>query len=187
MQAKQKSKSRKKNGFLSCLSVHQVQADKPCGILQAGPFTFRCALGRSGITARKREGDGATPLGAMRILSGFRKPFARPVSQCVVPLRRLRSSDGWCDASGDANYNRPVRFPYHKSAETMLRADSLYTIGFVLDWNIRPRRLNCGSAIFLHVAKNGYLPTEGCIALSRRDMERLMPHLTTRTKLVVRR
>jgi len=185
MQAGRKHQLRKKRNSFKYLYVRQIQTGTPRGILQAGPVVFHCALGRGGLSAFKREGDGATPLGAMRIISGFHKPLARPLPQSAVLSRRLRSSDGWCDASGDANYNRPVRLPYRTSAETMLRADCLYDIGFVLDWNICPRRMNCGSAIFFHLAKTGFPPTEGCIALSRRNMERLMPHLTRRTKLIV--
>lgn len=185
MQVRHKSKLRKKGRFFKYLYVRPGSAGKSSAVLRAGPAILRCALGRAGVTAFKREGDGATPLGPMRIIAGFRKPLARSLPQCAVPLRPARESEGWCDAPGDANYNRPVRFPYCKSAEPMRRSDSLYDIGFVLDWNIRPRRLNCGSAIFFHLAHAGYLPTEGCIALKRQDMERLIPHLTRRTKLIV--
>lgn len=187
LQVKQKRKLRKRHDFLHYLVVRAKPGRKNCGTLQAGKIRLPCALGRSGISAFKREGDGATPYGVMRILSGFRKKNPKPLLQCRIPLTRVRADDGWCDAVDDPNYNRPVRLPYGKSAETMERKDRLYNIGFVLDWNIRPRKKNCGSAIFFHLARPGFLPTEGCIALQPRDMERLLPYLSHHTKLIVSR
>jgi L,D-peptidoglycan transpeptidase YkuD (ErfK/YbiS/YcfS/YnhG family) len=91
----------------------------------------------------------------------------------------MRPEDGWCDAPGDRNYNRPVRHPYPASAERLWREDELYDVVVVLGHNQRPRIRAGGSAIFMHVARPGYLPTEGCIALARRHLlivlERLKP------------
>lgn len=152
--------------------------------MNAGGWVFRCALGRSGISALKREGDGATPLGRLRILCGYRSPGwrRRPVS---LGLATLRVDQGWCDATADRNYNRPVRLPYPASHERMRRPDGLYDVCLVLDWNIRPRRRNCGSAIFFHLARPRHLPTEGCVAIPRPVMARLLPRLSRRTVLRV--
>jgi L,D-peptidoglycan transpeptidase YkuD (ErfK/YbiS/YcfS/YnhG family) len=87
-----------------------------------------------------------------------------------LPLATIGRHDGWCDASGDRNYNRPVRLPYPASAEVMWRQDGLYDIVVVLAHNTRPRRRKMGSAIFIHLARPGYRPTEGCIALNLRDL-----------------
>ncbi|AQS42274.1 MAG: L,D-transpeptidase catalytic domain-containing protein [Candidatus Tokpelaia hoelldobleri] len=178
---------RKNRSFFTTVVVRPAPGNKTRGILQAGPLRLPCAIGRGGMSAHKREGDGATPIGSMQIISGFRKPFACPLPPCRVKLHRTRAADGWCDDPHASNYNRPVRLPCPANAETMRREDELYDIGFVLDWNIRPRSKNRGSAIFFHLAKPGYPPTQGCIALSRRDMERLLPHLAPRTRLVIRR
>jgi L,D-peptidoglycan transpeptidase YkuD (ErfK/YbiS/YcfS/YnhG family) len=154
-------------------------------ILQAGPLTFYAALGRSGRSSRKREGDGATPIAAMRILHGFyrRDHGAPPPSRLkLMPIRRWML---WCDAPGDANYNRPVRAPFRKSHEHMMRSDGLYDICLVLDWNVSSRKQGAGSAIFFHLARSGYSPTEGCVAISRRDMERLLPLIGPQTVLRV--
>jgi len=167
--------------------VRKRPGERSAGICQVGALRLRCALGRSGISAFKREGDGATPLAIMPILRGFCKMRIPPQGRCLVPLRVNRAQDGWCDRAGDANYNRPVRLPYRASAEVMRRDDALYDIGFVLDWNITSRRKNRGSAIFLHLAKPGGTPTQGCIALSRRDMRRLIPYLNRNTTITVRR
>jgi L,D-peptidoglycan transpeptidase YkuD (ErfK/YbiS/YcfS/YnhG family) len=157
------------------------------GILSLGGLNFRCSLGKGGILALKREGDGATPLARMRVLGGYRRTDGVVARRTTLPLRPIGNDLGWCDAPADRNYNRPVSLPYPASHERMRRKDRLYDICIVLDWNISPRRRNCGSAIFLHLARPGYLPTEGCIALSPRDMARLLPRLSTRSVFQVTR
>jgi L,D-peptidoglycan transpeptidase YkuD (ErfK/YbiS/YcfS/YnhG family) len=87
-----------------------------------------------------------------------------------LPIKVIRKSDGWCDAPADRNYNRAVRLPYPASNEHLHRADSVYDLIVVLSHNERPRVRGHGSAIFIHIARPGYTPTEGCIALSRRDL-----------------
>ncbi len=144
------------------------------GLLWCAGRTFPCALGKGGITAFKREGDGATPLARMRVLWGYYRPGRGPGEAVRLPLQRETGDLGWCDASGDRNYNRPVRLPYPASAERMQRADHLYDICIVLDWNMRPAVRGRGSAIFLHLARPGFQPTEGCVAVSRRTMLQLL-------------
>ena len=147
------------------------------GLLNLGGTVFCCALGRGGISSRKREGDGATPLAAMRAMWGYYRPGRGSLPATRLALRPIHAGLGWCDAPGDRNYNRPVRLPYPASCETMRRGDPLYDLLVVLDWNMRPAVRGRGSAIFLHLARPGYLPTEGCIAVSRRTMTRLLPVL----------
>lgn len=156
------------------------------GLLNVETVVLRCALGRSGTTALKREGDGATPLGRMRLLSGFFRRGRMP-ARSPLPLRPIDPEMGWCDAPGDRNYNRPVPLPYPASHERMERPDRLYDACIVLDYNIRPRRQGRGSAIFFHVAKPGFDPTEGCVAVSPRVMARLLPRLSRGTVLRVLR
>ena len=160
------------------ITVRRSALDPRRGVLRLGPLAIPCALGRSGTTARKREGDGATPIGSYPILHARvnRSRWGMP-PLAALPLRGVRASDGWCDAVGDANYNRPVPLPYPRSAETMLRADRLYDAVIVLDHNVTHRAQGRGSAIFLHVAKENYPPTEGCIAVSPRDMRVVLPYL----------
>ena len=148
---------------------------------------FPCALGRSGISALKREGDGATPLGPMRPLAGYYRLDGPLVRRAGIQLMPIDPALGWCDTPGDRNYNRPVRLPYGAGHETMWRDDALYDLCIVLDWNVRPRRRGRGSAIFLHLAKPGHQPTEGCVAVSRTVMLRLLPLLGAETRVVVLR
>ncbi|MCO5080541.1 MAG: L,D-transpeptidase family protein [Rhizobiaceae bacterium] len=147
---------------------------------------FPCALGGSGIVTDKREGDGGTPRARMRILGGYHRRDHFPVGSTRLPLKPITPTLGWCEVPEDRNYNRPVRMPYAASHETMRRQDRLYDMCLVLDWNIRPRLRGRGSAIFFHLARSGFTPTQGCVAVTARVMARLLPYLSTRTVLTVR-
>lgn len=147
------------------------------GILQFGRLRLQAALGRTGIKSLKREGDGATPRGAMRVLNGYRRGDRGGMLASPLDLIRIKPGMLWCDAPTHAAYNRPVRAPFGASHEQLMRADELYDICVVLDWNITQRKRGKGSAIFLHIARPGYLPTEGCLAVARRDFAVLVRHL----------
>lgn len=156
--------------------VRPAPGDPRRAIVQAGSLTFRAALGRSGRSSCKREGDGATPIGAMRVLHGyFRREKVPGPLRTRLPMVAIGETMLWCDAPADANYNRPVRAPFKPSHERLKRKDELYDICLVMDWNISSRRRNRGSAIFFHCAKPGYPPTQGCVAIDLRDMLRLLP------------
>lgn len=148
---------------------------------------FPCALGRGGISAFKREGDGATPLGTLRPLNGYFRQGRLGGRQTRLAMTAIDATMGWCDAPADRNYNRPVRLPYAASHESLLRGDELYDICIVLDWNMRQRVRGCGSAIFLHVAKPGFPPTEGCVAVRPQVLKRLLPHLSRHSRIHVLR
>lgn len=154
------------------------------GHVKAGTVTLACALG-GGITRAKREGDKATPAGAMRVLYGYYRAdrFSRP--SCRLTLRQLPRDLGWCDEPGSPLYNRPVPLPMRAGHEKMWRRDGLYDVVLVLDYNMKPRRDRRGSAIFLHCAKPGFPPTLGCVALAAADMRRLLPRLARRVRVIV--
>ncbi len=155
------------------------------GWLTVGGLRFPCALGRSGRIALKREGDWATPIGKLVVVRGYYRGdrLRRPLT--AVPLTAIRRNDGWCDAVGDRNYNRHVTHPYPASAEHMWREDHLYDVVIVFDHNARPRVQGGGSAIFMHMARPGYTPTAGCIALQRRHLVRLVGLLKPGTNVLV--
>ncbi|MEN3793573.1 L,D-transpeptidase family protein [Fulvimarina sp. MAC3] len=157
------------------------------GILAAGPYRIQCALGRSSTTIFKREGDGATPVAQMALLSARHRHWRMPRPRTVLPIQPIRTTDGWCDAARHAAYNRPVRLPFPASTESMARKDRLYDFVVILDWNIRSRIRHRGSAIFFHIAKPGYPPTEGCIAIAPRDMTKIAPLLRSGRRLKVER
>ncbi len=140
------------------------------GLLRVGPHVFRTAIGRGGRVLHKQEGDGATPIATLplrRILYRADR-LARP--RCAAPCMPLAPHDGWCDDPADRAYNTPVRLPYDARHETLWRPDPLYDLIGILGWNDQPVIRGHGSAIFLHVARPDYSPTEGCIALALPDL-----------------
>ena len=157
------------------------------GEVQLGPLRMPCALGRAGTRAGKREGDGATPEGTWRLFEVRWRQDRCQRPRTGLPVRPLRADDGWCDAPADRNYNRGVRHPYPASAERLWRSDDLYNVIVVLGHNRRPRVRGHGSAIFMHLARPGLLPTEGCIALAERDLRRLLALAQPGTRVVVGR
>ena len=136
----------------------------------------RCALGKGGVIAAadKREGDGKSPLGAWTIRRVLYRPDKGERPKTQLPTRALERDDGWCDAPGDPAYNRAVKLPHPASAEHMWREDDVYDLVCILAHNDDPPVPGLGSAIFLHLARPGYAPTEGCVALSREDMLELL-------------
>ena len=135
---------------------------------------FRCALGRSGISAEKREGDGATPLGVLALRRVFYRADRGPRPGAAVPVEPLAPSDGWCDDPADAAYNQPVTLPFAAGHEQLWRPDAVYDIIGVLGWNDAPVRRGLGSAIFLHLARPDFAPTEGCVALALADLRTVL-------------
>lgn len=171
---------------LATLRVHPRVGDRRKGLLQAGGAVIPCALGGGGVVQVKREGDGGSPRGTFRLRGGAYRPdhLARPAT--ALSLRRTAPGDGWCDDVRDRRYNRPIALPAPGvSAERMWRDDGLYDVVIDLDHNRGPIRPGRGSAIFLHIARPGYVATEGCVALKRADLLRLLGRLGPRTMLVI--
>lgn len=139
-----------------------------------GTQGWRCAVGRSGLTQTKREGDGATPIGVwpMRQLLYRDDRLSRPATG--LPCRAIAATDGWCDAPADPAYNKLVALPYGPSHEVLRRDDALYDLLVVLGYNDDPVVPGRGSAIFLHVAQPDYGGTEGCVALAVDDLLALL-------------
>lgn len=136
----------------------------------------RCALGRGGVIAAvdKREGDGHSPLGVWPIRRVLYRPDRGGAPRTALPVQPIAPDDGWSDAPGDVAYNRPVKRPYPASSEAMWREDGLYDLVVVLGHNDAPPVPGLGSAIFLHLAGPDYAPTDGCVALSRPDLEAVL-------------
>jgi L,D-peptidoglycan transpeptidase YkuD (ErfK/YbiS/YcfS/YnhG family) len=146
----------------------------------------RAALGRGGIKALKREGDGGTPMGRFPVREVLYRGDRVPRPRTPLPVRTIRVHDGWCDDPADRNYNRLIKLPAQRSAEGLMRADHLYDVILMLGYNDRPRVRGRGSAIFVHLARPGYTPTDGCIALSPADMSALIRQLRRGTTIDIR-
>lgn len=165
------------------ISVLNLSKRKTTGTLHYDTLVFPCAIGRSGRSAMKREGDGATPIGTWPLLTVYYRPDRVLRPQSVLPVIPLRPHDGWCDDPGDRNYNRPVSLPYPSSAERLWRDDHLYDLLVILDHNLSSRRRGLGSAIFMHTAHPAYEPTEGCIALKEADLRLILSRIARKTSI----
>ena len=135
---------------------------------------FRAALGRGGVRVDKQEGDGATPAGVLPLRRVLYRADRVRAPDCVVPVEPIAPHDGWCDDVGEADYNRMIRLPHDGGYEELWRQDGLYDVIGVLGWNDAPVRRGRGSAIFLHVARPDYAPTEGCVALALSDLRQVL-------------
>ncbi len=157
------------------------------GLLLLGQRACRASLGRSGLAVLKHEGDGATPIGrfAMRQVLYRADRGARP--RTALPLRAIRSFDGWCEDPSDPNYNRLVKLSPRYEGDRLMREDRLYDLIIVLGYNDRPRVRGRGSAIFVHLAREGYTPTAGCIGLSRHDLLMLLAYAKRGSRIVITR
>jgi L,D-peptidoglycan transpeptidase YkuD (ErfK/YbiS/YcfS/YnhG family) len=154
-------------------------------IARFGATRVRCAIGHGGIRADKKEGDGATPAGSWPIRSVLYRADRMRLPNLRLPARAMKPSDGWCDASEDANYNRPVQLPYRASAESLWRNDTIYDVIVVLGYNDNPVVPGKGSAIFLHVARPTYSPTLGCVALARENLLAFLTSASTSSRVIV--
>jgi len=159
----------------------------PSGRFDLAGRSVRCALGKGGAVPAevKREGDGATPIGDWPIRRVLYRPDKLSKPRTSLSVAPIAPDDGWCDAPGDPNYNRPVRLPYPASHERMWRDDDLYDLVVVLGYNDEPVVPGKGSAIFLHVARPDFGPTAGCIALSRADVLDLLAKARAGDRVVV--
>jgi L,D-peptidoglycan transpeptidase YkuD (ErfK/YbiS/YcfS/YnhG family) len=174
-----------KRATLDVIRIYCSPLDRRRGRIVAGPLSLPCALGAGGTTRRKREGDGATPVGRLTVLGCFYRADRgrRPATR--VPVAAIRPSDGWCDDPSDPRYNRPVALPYRGRSERMWRDDNVYDVVLDLAWNRGPIVKGRGSAIFLHLARPGFAPTEGCIAIAPGAARQLLARIGPRTKVEV--
>lgn len=147
--------------------------------LRLGKKTYTCAIGKNGFMdeSEGREGDGKTPLGSYPLRYGMFRTDRIELPETELVMWPIREEDGWCDAPDDPVYNRPVRLPYPASAEKLYRDSHVYDVILVLGHNDAPPAPDMGSAIFLHIAREGYKPTQGCVALTREDMLEMLPKL----------
>lgn len=157
----------------------------PEGVLRFGGRQWRCALGRAGVRPHKQEGDGATPSGLLPLRRVLYRADRLPVPDTGAAVEPIAPSDGWCDDPADAHYNEAVTLPYQGRHEALWRNDGLYDLVGVLGWNDEPVRLGGGSAVFLHVARPDYAPTDGCVALALADLTVLLATGLTALRVLV--
>jgi L,D-peptidoglycan transpeptidase YkuD (ErfK/YbiS/YcfS/YnhG family) len=170
---------------LTSIRVASRGARAARGWLAAGPLRMAVALGRSGIRADKREGDGATPRGRFRPVRLWWRPDRGPRPRSLLPVRPIGRGDGWCEDPADRRYNRPIRLAYDGCGDRLWRRDHLYDLVVELDHNARPRIAGRGSAIFIHVARPGLAPTAGCVALPAGSLRRLLGRVGRKTRIQI--
>jgi L,D-peptidoglycan transpeptidase YkuD (ErfK/YbiS/YcfS/YnhG family) len=171
---------------LAGIRVAATAGARTRGLLVAGGLVVPCALGRSGIRRHKREGDGATPAGRWRLVSVLVRSDRLPHPATALPVSPIGPNDGWCDDPRDRRYNRRVDLPFPHSHERLWREDRLYDVVIVLDYNLDMPKPGAGSAIFLHIARDNFAPTEGCVAIAPAAMQRLLAQVGPQTFLTIR-
>lgn len=142
---------------------------------------YPCTLGRSGFSAKKREGDGATPIGEFRLIEGYYRADRLPLPATALPMHAITRDMGWCDDPAHPDYNRRVTLPFAASHEELWREDHCYDLFLVIGYNTDAPVPGKGSAIFLHLLHDDGRPTAGCVAVSREAMLELLPSLTPQT------
>ena len=174
-----------KTMLLVTLRVRARPGRKSQGWLIAGPLALPVALGRGGILANKREGDGGTPRGTFVLRRLWWRADRMPRPRTGLPVRRIRPNDGWCEDPSDRRYNRPVEVPKQSSADRLWRDDRLYDLIIETSHNTRPRIAGRGSAVFIHIAREKFAPTAGCVALEARTLHRLIERMGPQTQIKI--
>jgi L,D-peptidoglycan transpeptidase YkuD (ErfK/YbiS/YcfS/YnhG family) len=169
----------------SLISVRVRPGRRTLGVLLAGRLALPVALGRAGIRANKREGDGATPRGRFRPVHLWWRPDRLPRPQTMLPVRRITADLAWCEDPADRRYNRPFRRAANEAGDRLWRNDRLYDLVVEIDHNSRPRVAGRGSAVFIHVARRGFGPTAGCVALPAASLKRLVAQVGPRTRIAI--
>ena len=150
-----------------------------------GNYKIKCAIGKRGISRKKREGDGCTPNGTFRFKLLLYRKDRIPKIKTYLKKKIIKKNMGWCDDSRSKFYNKLIKLPFVHSAEKLYKNKNIYDVILVIDYNFKPIIKNKGSAIFLHISKNNYSPTEGCIAVSKQDMKLLLTFINKKTKIII--
>lgn len=172
----------KRNG-LTAIRVRARPGHPSQGILVAGHLVIRVTLGRSGIRANKREGDGATPAGRFHPVRVWWRPDRGRRPHPRLPVRRIAPDTAWCEDPADRRYNQPFYRSANEPGDRLWRADHLYDLIVEIDHNRRPRVAGRGSAVFLHLSRPDGRPTAGCVAMTAFRLRHLVNRLTPATVL----
>ncbi len=155
------------------------------GYLKYKNLKFRCSLGKAGVGKKLIEGDNVTPKGTFRIIKIYYRKDRIKNLYSHFKLIRITKNMGWCDDPRSKKYNQLIRIPSKYSHEKLYRDDSLYDLVMVLNFNMKPTIKKRGSAIFIHIKKDNYKKTKGCIALNKKNLLTLARMITKNTKVVI--
>ena len=147
--------------------------------LSFNDYKVKCAVGKRGIGFKRREGDLKTPIGRYKInYILYRKDRLKKI-QTRIKKFEIKKNMGWCDD------NKLIRLPFFYKYEKLYRKENIYDIILVLNYNMNPIIKNRGSAIFIHVAKKNYRKTEGCVALKKIHLLKILKELKKNTKVMI--
>ena len=153
--------------------------------LSFNDYKVKCAVGKRGIGFKRREGDLKTPIGRYKInYILYRKDRLKKI-QTRIKKFEIKKNMGWCNDPLSKNYNRLVKLPSHYSFEKLYRKENIYDIILVLNYNMNPIIKNKGSAIFIHVAKKNYKSTEGCVALKKIHLLKILKSLKKSSRVKI--
>ncbi len=170
---------------LSAIRVNAAAGNPRRGWLIAGSQALPVALGRGGIRANKREGDGGTPRGIFRPRQLWWRADRHPRPRTLLPIRAIGGDDAWCEDPASRHYNQPIRRGREHQGDRLKRDDHLYDFIIEIDHNTSPRIAGRGSAVFLHLARPDFSPTAGCVAMTKPAMLRLLRRLGPDTKIAI--
>lgn len=158
---------------------------KNSGYLKYKNLKFRCALGRAGIKNKEKEGDNITPRGTFKVNKIYYR--ADKIKNIATHIKKIKikKNMGWCDDPKSSFYNKEIKLPNKFRHEKLYRNDHLYDLILVLNYNAKPIKKNKGSAIFIHVSKNSYKKTQGCIALKKKHLITLASQIKKNTKIKI--
>jgi L,D-peptidoglycan transpeptidase YkuD (ErfK/YbiS/YcfS/YnhG family) len=170
---------------LPVIRIRAAAGDPRRGWLTAGGQTIPVALGRGGIKANKREGDGGTPRGTFRPRQVWWRGDRHCRPRTLLPVRAIRPEDAWCEDPQSRHYNQPVRLDRDHGGDRLTRDDRLYDFIIEIDHNHSPRIAGRGSAVFLHLAREDFSPTAGCVSMTKSAMLHLLARLGPQTRIVI--
>jgi L,D-peptidoglycan transpeptidase YkuD (ErfK/YbiS/YcfS/YnhG family) len=170
---------------LSAIRIRAAAGDNSRGWLTAGGQIIPVALGRGGIKANKREGDGGTPRGMFRPLRLWWRADRHPRPPTFLPVRAIKPEDAWCEDPASRHYNQPVLLPQDRGGDRLTRDDQLYDFIVEIDHNSAPRIMGRGSAVFMHLARDNFGPTAGCVSMTKSAMRHLLARLGPETRILI--
>jgi L,D-peptidoglycan transpeptidase YkuD (ErfK/YbiS/YcfS/YnhG family) len=171
--------------YFSVIRVRPAAAPAHRGVLLAGGHAIPVVLGRTGLAANKREGDGGTPRGRFRLLRLWWRADRAPRPATLLPTRRIDAALAWCEDPADRRYNRPFRRSANEPGDRLWRTDHLYDLVIEISHNTRPRVARRGSAVFVHLARPDRSATAGCVALGANDLRRLLARIGPHTRIEI--
>ena len=147
-------------------------------------FEFKCSIGKNGLKRNKYEGDKCTPTGTFSLGPVYYRNDRIAKPDTKLKTIKIHKQMGWCDDPSNANYNRKIKLNKKNKGEKFYRIDNVYDIVLVVKYNTKKIIKGRGSAIFIHLTNN-YKPTEGCVAISRKDMFLLLKNLRIKNKFTI--